>query len=78
VAGACVREAESRGVGLNDLDDDVLAGIHPALTPDVAEVLTVAGSIESRNAHGGTASPQVERQITVATATIAELRKSLA
>ncbi|MGO3328471.1 argininosuccinate lyase [Gordonia sp. (in: high G+C Gram-positive bacteria)] len=78
VAGSCVREAESRGIGLNDLDDDVLAGIHPALTPDVAEVLTVTGSIESRNAHGGTASPQVERQIAVATATIAELRSVLA
>ncbi|MCF8589149.1 argininosuccinate lyase [Gordonia sp. HY285] len=77
VAGACVREAESRGVGLNDLDDDVLAGIHPALTPEVAEVLTVTGSIESRNAHGGTASTQVERQISVATATIAELRAAL-
>ncbi|WOC13872.1 argininosuccinate lyase [Gordonia sp. MP11Mi] len=77
VAGACVREAESRGVGLNDLADDVLAGIHPALTPQVAEVLTVTGSIESRRAHGGTASTQVERQISVATATIAELRAAL-
>ncbi|WP_341267335.1 argininosuccinate lyase [Gordonia malaquae] len=77
VAGACVREAESRGVGLADLDDETLASINPALTHDVHEVLTVAGSIESRNALGGTASSQVERQIYVATATIAELRARL-
>ncbi|MEJ9080895.1 argininosuccinate lyase [Gordonia malaquae] len=77
VAGACVREAESRGVGLADLDDETLASINPALTHDVHEVLTVAGSIESRNALGGTASSQVERQIDVATATIAELRARL-
>ncbi|WP_132991454.1 argininosuccinate lyase [Gordonia zhaorongruii] len=78
VAGECVREAESRGVGLIDLDDDVLAGIHPSLTPDVAEVLTVTGSIESRNALGGTASTQVERQIEVAGQTISDLRSQLA
>ncbi|MGB6246276.1 argininosuccinate lyase [Gordonia sp. (in: high G+C Gram-positive bacteria)] len=78
VAGACVREAESRGVGLADLDDATMAAINPALTPQVREVLTVTGSIESRNALGGTASPQVARQIEVATATIAELRAALA
>jgi argininosuccinate lyase len=77
VAGACVREAESRGVGLADLDDETLASINPALTHDVHDVLTVTGSIESRNALGGTASSQVERQIEVATATIADLRARL-
>ncbi|AUH68878.1 MULTISPECIES: argininosuccinate lyase [Gordonia] len=78
VAGACVREAESRGVGLDELDDETMARINPALTPQVREVLTVSGSIESRNAFGGTASSQVERQISVANATIADLRTALA
>ncbi|GAA4679877.1 argininosuccinate lyase [Gordonia humi] len=78
VAGACVREAESRGVGLDELDAQTLAEINPSLTPDVSEVLTVTGSIESRNALGGTASTQVQRQIEVATATIADLRAALA
>ncbi|GAA4747788.1 argininosuccinate lyase [Gordonia alkaliphila] len=78
VAGACVREAESRGVGLADLSDDDFRAIHPELTPGVREVLTVIGSIESRNALGGTASVQVLRQIDVATAKIAELRDALA
>ena len=54
-AGGCVRAAEARGVGLADLTDAELAAVHPALTPEVREVLTVEGSIASRNARGGTA-----------------------
>ncbi|MGV9710026.1 argininosuccinate lyase [Gordonia sp. NPDC003424] len=65
VAGASVRAAEERGIGLADLDDETLARINPNLTPEVREVLSVRGSIESRNAHGGTASVQVERQLEV-------------
>ncbi|RPA63571.1 argininosuccinate lyase [Gordonia oryzae] len=63
LAGACVREAEKRGVGLDKLDDAAFAAIDPALTPQVREVLTVRGSIESRDAHGGTAPRQVRRQL---------------
>lgn len=74
VAGACVREAESRGIGLNELDDETLTGINPSLTPAVREVLTVRGSVESRNAHGGTAPDQVRRQIDVVSAQSADLR----
>ncbi|MBD0024494.1 argininosuccinate lyase [Gordonia pseudamarae] len=74
VAGACVREAESRGVGLDELDDEVLASINPALTPDVRDVLTVRGSIESRNALGGTSSTQVRRQLEVIGAALPDLR----
>ncbi|ANZ38776.1 argininosuccinate lyase [Lentzea guizhouensis] len=62
-AGACVRAAESRGVGLEDLSDDEFAAISPALTPSVRSVLTVEGSIASRNAHGGTAPPRVREQL---------------
>ncbi|NED61582.1 argininosuccinate lyase, partial [Streptomyces sp. SID10244] len=50
VAGASVRAAEERGVGLADLDDETLASISPDLRPEVRDVLTVRGSIESRNA----------------------------
>ncbi|MCK8614980.1 argininosuccinate lyase [Gordonia sp. C13] len=74
VAGACVREAESRGIGLDELDDKTLTGINPSLTPAVREVLTVRGSVESRNAHGGTAPDQVRRQIDVVSARSADLR----
>ncbi|MGW0035891.1 argininosuccinate lyase [Gordonia sp. NPDC003376] len=74
VAGACVREAEGRGVGLDELDDETFASIDPALTPQVREVLTVRGSIESRNAHGGTAPEQVQRQLSVLADEVARLR----
>nr|WP_202927072.1 argininosuccinate lyase [Gordonia desulfuricans] len=74
VAGACVREAEGRGVGLDELDDETFASIDPALTPQVRDVLTVRGSIESRNAHGGTAPEQVQRQLSVLATEVASLR----
>ncbi|MFX1760421.1 argininosuccinate lyase [Rhodococcus sp. As11] len=62
-AGACVRAAEGRGVGLEDLTDDELAGVDPALTPQVRDVLTVEGSIASRDARGGTAGVRVVEQL---------------
>jgi argininosuccinate lyase len=62
-AGACVRAAEARGVGLDELTDAELAECDPALTPDVRAVLTVAGSIASRDAHGGTAPKRVSEQL---------------
>ncbi len=74
VAGASVRAAEERGVGLADLDDATLASISPDLRPEVRDVLTVRGSIESRNAHGGTASSQVRRQLAVLKDEVAKRR----
>ncbi|MEV0948893.1 argininosuccinate lyase [Rhodococcus sp. NPDC049939] len=62
-AGACVRVAEARGAGLEDLTDDELAAVDPALTPSVREVLTVEGSIASRSARGGTAGTRVAEQL---------------
>ncbi|MFD4368696.1 argininosuccinate lyase [Rhodococcus sp. NPDC058521] len=72
-AGACVRSAESRGVGLADLTDEELAAVDPALTPQVREVLTVHGSITSRNARGGTAGVRVAEQLSG----VQELARSL-
>jgi argininosuccinate lyase len=62
-AGSCVRLAESRGIGLEDLTDEDFAGISADLTPEVRTVLSVAGSIASRNAHGGTAPDRVREQL---------------
>ncbi|GAA5059769.1 argininosuccinate lyase [Nocardia callitridis] len=62
-AGGCVRAAEAGGVGLDELTDAEFAAIDPALTPGVREVLTVAGSIASRDARGGTAASQVAVQL---------------
>jgi argininosuccinate lyase len=64
-AGAAVKAAESRGVGLEELSDDELAAIHPGLTAEVRTVLTVEGSVNSRDARGGTAPVQVAKQLGV-------------
>jgi argininosuccinate lyase len=64
-AGAAVKAAEVRGVGLEELADDELATIHPGLTAEVREVLTIEGSVNSRDARGGTAPTQVAKQLNV-------------
>jgi argininosuccinate lyase len=64
IAGAAVRRCEELGLAdLAGLSDEELAGVSPHLTPGVREVLTVEGSIGSRNTHGGTAPAQVAAQL---------------
>jgi argininosuccinate lyase len=63
VAGACVRECEGRGIELWDLSDADLARISEHLTPGVREVLSVEGSLASRDAKGGTAPARVAEQL---------------
>jgi argininosuccinate lyase len=63
LAGACVRAAEERGVELWDLTDDEFAGISADLTPEVRTVLSVSGSIGSRDGRGGTAEVRVREQL---------------
>jgi len=63
VAGECVRECEDRRIELGDLSDDDLARISPDLTPAVREVLSVPGSLASRDARGGTAPARVREQL---------------
>jgi argininosuccinate lyase len=62
LAGECVRACERRGIELTDLSDGDFAAISPQLTPDLRDVLTVAGSIASRRAKGGTARERVVEQ----------------
>jgi argininosuccinate lyase len=76
-AGAAVRAAEQRNVGLDQLTDDQLAAISPALTPQVREVLTIEGSVASRDARGGTAPMRVAEQLDAVRAGCAELRDRL-
>ncbi|MDD9207263.1 argininosuccinate lyase [Georgenia sp. 10Sc9-8] len=74
VAGACVRVCEEQGIELWDLTDADLAGISPHLTPAVREVLSVAGSVASRDGHGGTAPVRVQEQLERARARASSLR----
>lgn len=62
ITGALVRHAEEHGLGLDAVDDAELAAISPHLTPDVREVLTVEGSVASRDGIGGTAPVRVDEQ----------------
>jgi argininosuccinate lyase len=63
VAGACVRRCEELGVELDRLTDEQFAEISPHLTPGVRDVLTVEGSVSSRDARGGTAPVRVAEQL---------------
>jgi argininosuccinate lyase len=63
VAGACVRECEGRGIELEDLSDVDFETISTHLTPAVRAVLSVRGSLESRDTKGGTAPVRVREQL---------------
>lgn len=76
-AGAAVRAAEQRSVGLDELTDDELAAISPDLTPQVREVLTIEGSVSSRDARGGTAPARVAEQIETVLASADRLKSRL-
>ncbi|MUL56643.1 argininosuccinate lyase [Mycobacterium sp. CBMA293] len=76
-AGAAVKAAEARGVGLEELAADELAGIHPGLTAEVRDVLTVAGSVGSRDARGGTSPTRVAEQLVALRDTADQLRARL-
>ena len=74
VAGECVRVCEDRGIELWDLRDQDLADISVHLTPGVRTVLSVEGSLASRDAVGGTAPVRVAEQLEAARAHAAQLR----
>jgi argininosuccinate lyase len=63
-----VREAETRGVTLEALPLDVLQQFSPLIKEDVFEVLTLEGSVASRNHTGGTAPEQVRKAAAIARA----------
>ena len=71
LAGACVRACEEHGLELAELSDEQLAAVDARLTPHVREVLSVEGSVASRDARGGTAPVRVAEQL-------AELRRAVA
>ena len=52
----------STALELDAVDDAALAAISPHLTPDVRDVLTVEGSVASRDGIGGTAPVRVDEQ----------------
>jgi argininosuccinate lyase len=77
LAGACVRVCEERGLELDGLSDTDFAAIDPRLTPAVREVLTVEGSVASRDGRGGTAPQRVREQLAELRAAAADHRSWL-
>jgi argininosuccinate lyase len=74
VAGECVRVCESRNIQLGELSDSDLAEVSEQLTPEVRSVLSVEGSLASRDAYGGTAPARVREQLIRAVADVGEQR----
>lgn len=62
VSGALVRLCEERGIELGEVTDEMLASVSPSLTPEVRSVLTIQGSVASRDGVGGTAPVRVHEQ----------------
>jgi argininosuccinate lyase len=78
VAGAAVRRCEELGCDLADLTDEQLTAVSGQLTPAVREVLTVAGSVGSRDGRGGTAPERVRDQLAEVRAQLEAARAALA
>jgi len=58
-----VRQAAARGVDLSDLSVDELRAFSPLIGDDVAQALSLEGSLNARNHVGGTAPAQVREAI---------------
>ncbi|GAA1446329.1 argininosuccinate lyase [Leifsonia poae] len=67
ITGNLVKYAEERGIELSEVDDAGLASVSPHLTPEVRSVLTIEGSVASRDNVGGTAPQRVAEQLAALT-----------
>jgi len=72
IAGACVAAAEARGIELHELTDADFTEISTHLEPSVRDVLVVEGSVDSRDAFGGTARVRVREQLAALDAVLDE------
>ncbi|MEL4503904.1 argininosuccinate lyase [Luteococcus sp. H138] len=77
ISGKAVQYCEGKGIELFDLTADDLPRIDEHLTPEVLDVLSVAGSINARNGRGGTAESSVRDQLEECTRVLDGLMASL-
>jgi argininosuccinate lyase len=63
VVAHAVKTALARGIDLAELPLAELQALNPAVQADVAEVLTLRGSLNARRVLGGTAPVQVLSQV---------------
>jgi argininosuccinate lyase len=62
VTGKLVALAEKRGLDLKDLDLKEMQTIHPGITAEAKQALSLEGSVASRRSLGGTAPENVARE----------------
>ncbi len=62
ITGSLVKFAEDNGLDLHEVDDASLQAISVHLVPEVREVLTIRGSVDSRDGLAGTAPVRVAEQ----------------
>ena len=84
VAGECVKFCEKNEIELDQLSDEQLLSIHPALTGEVKAFLNVKGAVASRTSSMGTsqksvtaALTQLKKEISAVDEVIANQRKRL-
>ena len=66
IAGAIVKEAETKGVALDKLPLADMQKIEPGITKDVYAVLSLEASVNSRLSFGGTAPALVKQAVKTA------------
>jgi argininosuccinate lyase len=74
ITGELVRFAEDNGLELDELSDEQYASLSPHLVPAVRSVLTIDGSVSSRDGRGGTAPDRVREQLAALTESIRTLQ----
>ena len=77
ISGELVQFCETRGIELHEPSDDDYLSVSEHLTPEVRSVLTIEGSVNSRNGAGGTAPAQVTKQLSSLTERVKDLNKAL-
>ena len=77
VSGALVRFCEKHDLELHEPTDEQYLSISAHLKPAVREVLTVAGSIASRDGIGGTAPARVVEQLAQLTSRVRDLSSGI-
>ena len=66
-AGKCVAHCEDRNIELHEMSDSDFVAVHPKLTPEIRNSLTVAGAIASRTTVGATGGGALSKQLADAT-----------
>jgi argininosuccinate lyase len=77
ISGSLVRFCEERGLDLDQPTDEQYAEVSPHLTPEIRGVLTVEGSVASRDGVGGTAPARVAEQLAALTRRVRDLAAEL-